>query len=143
MIVTITVEFYFADSNLPYDKSVESIPHLVFGKLTQLSRFMWTLHTANEEHWVPIATVSSFKRMREFASLGLPWIVDALKGSEDLEVDGSGEKVRRRTEVKEPAGQFERSVYAVCIYECFTTPFTNNLISRKVLETRIRRCRRN
>ena len=112
MIVTITVEFYFADSNLPYDKSVESILHLVFGKLTQLSRFMWTLHTANEEHWVPIATVSSFKRMREFASLGLPWIVDALKGSEDLEVDGSGEKVRRRTEVKEPAGQFERSVYA-------------------------------
>lgn len=74
---------------------------------------MWTLHTANADHWVPISTVASFKRMREFASLGLPWIVDALRKSDDLETDSTAENVRRRTEVKEPAGQFERSVYAV------------------------------
>ncbi|KAI0369515.1 hypothetical protein BV20DRAFT_1020563 [Pilatotrama ljubarskyi] len=88
------VEFYFADSNLPFDK------------------FMWTLHTANPEHWVPIKTVASFKRMREFQSLGLDWVVKALKLSEELEVDEAGENVRRRTEVQPPKGQFERSVYA-------------------------------
>ncbi|KAI0758851.1 hypothetical protein C8Q74DRAFT_1300277 [Fomes fomentarius] len=88
------VEFYFADSNLPFDK------------------FMWTLHTANAEHWVPIKTVASFKRMREFQAQGHEWVVDALKKSEELEVDADGENVRRRTEVQPPKGQFERSVYA-------------------------------
>ena len=43
-----TVEFYFDDANLPYDK------------------FMWKLHSQTPEHWIPIATVASFKRMREF-----------------------------------------------------------------------------
>jgi len=88
------IEFYFSDSNLPYD------------------RFMWTLHTANADHWVPIETVSSFKRMREFKSLGMPWIVGALKSSDQLEVDESDTKIRRRSEVQEPKGQFERSIYA-------------------------------
>ena len=74
---------------------------------------MWTLHTANAEHWVPIQTVASFKRMREFQPKGLPWVVDALRTSEELEVDEKGENVRRRTEVQPPKGQFERSVYAV------------------------------
>lgn len=44
---------------------------------------------------------------------GLKWVSDALKDSEYLEVDDTGLKVRRKTEVKEPKGQFERSVYAV------------------------------
>lgn len=74
---------------------------------------MWTLHTANEEHWVPISTVASFKRMREFAPLGVEWVGQALKLSSELEVDETTTKVRRRTEVQEPKGQFERSVYAV------------------------------
>ncbi|OSX58455.1 hypothetical protein POSPLADRAFT_1049289 [Postia placenta MAD-698-R-SB12] len=88
------IEFYFADSNLPFDK------------------FMWTLHTANAEHWVPIKQVSSFKRMREYQPLGLEWITNALRLSEELEVSEDGTQVRRRTEVQEPKGQFERSVYA-------------------------------
>ncbi|KAJ8581102.1 hypothetical protein M405DRAFT_833096 [Rhizopogon salebrosus TDB-379] len=88
------IEFYFADSNLPFDK------------------FMWTLHTANEEHWVPIKTVSSFKRMREYTAKGHDWIVKALRTSEELEVDEAGENARRRTEVQPPKGQFERSIYA-------------------------------
>jgi lupus La protein len=74
---------------------------------------MWTLHTANEEHWVPIKTVSSFKRMREYAAKGHDWIVKALRTSEELEVDEAGENARRRTEVQPPKGQFERSIYAV------------------------------
>ncbi|KAJ3864375.1 hypothetical protein EV359DRAFT_41175 [Lentinula novae-zelandiae] len=90
------VEFYFADSNLPYDK------------------FMWQLHTKTPEHWVPISAVASFKRMRQYSSgeNGVQWVADVLKSSEYLEVDEGGENVRRRTEVQEPKGQFERSVYA-------------------------------
>jgi lupus La protein len=74
---------------------------------------MWSLHTANAEHWVPIKTVSSFKRMREYVSNGHDWIVKALRTSEELEVDEASENVRRRTEVQQPKGQFERSIYAV------------------------------
>ncbi|KAK0445634.1 uncharacterized protein EV420DRAFT_1622634 [Desarmillaria tabescens] len=87
------IEFYFADSNLPYD------------------RFMWTLHAKDAEHWIPLDIVTSFKRMREYAPL-LAKIPDALRASELLEVDEAGKQVRRRTEPKEPVGQFERSVYA-------------------------------
>ena len=83
-------------------------------------RFMWTLHTANAEHWVPIKTVASFKRMREFQALGTDWVVDALRTSDELEVDAAGENVRRRTEVQPPKGQFERSVYAVRLLPPFS-----------------------
>ena len=80
---------------------------------------MWTLHTANAEHWVPIKTVASFKRMREFQARGDAWVADALRqGSTELEVDAAGENVRRRTEVQPPKGQFERSVYAVRRLRC-------------------------
>ena len=75
---------------------------------------MWTLHSANDDHWVPISTVASFKRMREFDSLGHDWLVQALRElSVELEIDEKGENVRRKTEVTEPKGQFERSIYAV------------------------------
>jgi lupus La protein len=97
-----TVEFYFADSNLPYDK------------------FMWQLHTANDEHWVPLKTVTSFKRMREhLVDRELSWVADAIRvRSSALEVDEKGDNVRRTTEVTEPKGQFQRSVYAVCAKDC-------------------------
>jgi lupus La protein len=93
------VEFYFSDSNLPYDK------------------FMWTLHTASPEHWVPLATVSSFKRARELTGAkGIEWVAAAVRArSQQLEVDEAGAQVRRKTEVTEPKDQFERSVYAVRI----------------------------
>ena len=68
---------------------------------------------------MPIKTVASFKRMREFQPKGLPWVVDALRTSEELEVDEKGENVRRRTEVQPPKGQFERSVYAVRVSPFF------------------------
>ena len=78
-----------------------------------LKRFMWTLHTANEGHWVSIDTIVSFKRMREFQIRGVPWVVDVLRTSAELEVSEDATKVRRRMEVQEPKGAFERSVYAV------------------------------
>ncbi|KAJ2921280.1 hypothetical protein H1R20_g15815, partial [Candolleomyces eurysporus] len=88
------VEFYFADSNLPYDK------------------FMWTLYSKDPDHWILISTIASFKRMREYTSHGSEWLVSALRSSTFLEVNSTGDKVRRTTEVKEPKDAFERSVYA-------------------------------
>ncbi|KAF9529117.1 hypothetical protein CPB83DRAFT_875734 [Crepidotus variabilis] len=88
------VEFYFADANLPYDK------------------FMWTLYSKDPEHWVPISTVASFKRMKEYSANGNEWLVNAIRLSDFLEVDESGEKVRRTTEPQEPKNQMQRSVYA-------------------------------
>ena len=44
-------------------------------------------------------------------------ISNALRESETLlKVDETSTKVRRRDEVREPKGQFERSVYAVCCW---------------------------
>ena len=77
---------------------------------------MWTLHSKEPDHWVPIETVASFKRMREFQPLGLEWLVDALKLSDFLEVDETKTKLRRSTEVTEPKDQFQRSIYAVGFY---------------------------
>lgn len=74
---------------------------------------MWTLHSKDPEHWVPIQTVASFKRMRQFSSRGLEWVTNALRLSDFLEVDETGTKVRRTTEPQQPKNQFERSVYAV------------------------------
>lgn len=102
---------------------------------------MWTLHTANPEHWVPISTVASFKRMREFSSLGEAGLAEALKSSAALEVDETNTKVRRRTEVTEPKGQFERSVYAVSCQPLCDTPQRRSdrfFWDRKAL---VRRCR--
>jgi hypothetical protein len=116
------VEFYFADSNLPYDKYA---PRPFFFSFIQtdasLPRFMWTLHTANADHWVPIKTVSSFKRMRDHAVKGPEFILRALKTSTELEVDDKGENVRRAAELQKPKDQFERSVYAVRSF--FQNPF--------------------
>ncbi len=73
---------------------------------------MWTLHTKSESHYVPIATVSSFKRMREYLPKGLDWITNALRTSDLLEVDGESQNVRRKTDVKPPVNVLDRSVYA-------------------------------
>ncbi|KAJ2935300.1 hypothetical protein H1R20_g1794, partial [Candolleomyces eurysporus] len=87
------VEFYIANSNSPYDK------------------FMWTLYSKDPEHWIPISTIASFKRIRENTLHGSEWLVSALCSSTFLEVNSTGDKVRQTTEVKEPKDAFERSVY--------------------------------
>lgn len=91
------VEFYFNDSNLPYDK------------------FLWTTQALpSGQGWVSIALIASFKRMRDHLHKGIPWIAEALRRSDGLlEVDDKGEKVRRRTEVKPQTDAFGRSAYVV------------------------------
>jgi hypothetical protein len=92
------VEFYFNDANLPYDK------------------FLWTTTQRDPQGkgWVPIALVSSFKRMAVFNAMGLPWVAEALRKSDGLlAVDEQGKMVRRIPELKPPVDAFGRSVYAV------------------------------
>lgn len=75
---------------------------------------MWGLYVKDPEHWIPISTIASFKRMRAaFPDSTTEWIAGALRTlSTELEVSEDGKDVRRKTEVKEPKDGFERSVYA-------------------------------
>ena len=54
--------------------------------------------------------------MRDHAANGHDFILRALKTSTELEIDDTGEHVRRMTEVQKPKDQFERSVYAVRVF---------------------------
>ncbi len=87
------VEFYFHDSNLPFDK------------------FLFTLTRKDPEGWVPIATIASFKRMRTIKELlGLDGIAEVLRTSKELlDVSEDGANVRRRKELVPVKDAFDRS----------------------------------
>ena len=89
------VEFYMSDANLPYDK------------------FLFTL-SRKEGGWVPIATITTFKRMKPMkAVLSVEEIAQLLReSSKTIEVDESGTKLRRTTQMKPRSDAFQRSVYA-------------------------------
>ncbi len=100
---------------MPISHTTSGFTHITKSNARRKSsyRFMWTLHTANEEHWVPIATIASFKRMREFQPRGIEWVANVLRTSAQLQVSEDGTKVRRSAEVQKPKDAFDRSVYAV------------------------------
>jgi len=113
---------------------------------------MWTLYSNRTDHYIPIKTIASFKRMRQYSEHGPQWLVDALQKSESLEVDPSGEFVRRTTEPKETvlADAFERSVYAVrarFFCACYSHPNYMNAVlirsptHRKALATKLLTCK--
>ncbi|EMR08836.1 hypothetical protein PNEG_02623 [Pneumocystis murina B123] len=90
------VEFYFSDSNLPFDK------------------FLWST-SQKCDGWVSIDLISTFKRMRRFRPIEA--IVTALRTSKDLlEVSEDGKYVRRKTPLIKPKeseknSYIQRSVY--------------------------------
>ncbi|CCG83011.1 Lupus La protein [Taphrina deformans PYCC 5710] len=87
------VEFYFSDSNLTTDK------------------FLYTMISENEG-WADLRSVANFKRMRRFQPYTA--VVEAMRTSTELDVDESGEKIRRKTELKPftaTNGPVARSVY--------------------------------
>ncbi|EOR01833.1 hypothetical protein E3P92_03434 [Wallemia ichthyophaga] len=90
------VEFYFADTNLPFDK------------------FLWSLTKKNDEGWVPISTIASFKRMREPVEKagGADKVADILRQSSKLAVSEDGGNVKRVTELKPVTDRESRSIYA-------------------------------
>ncbi|KAI8385772.1 hypothetical protein BD560DRAFT_443793 [Blakeslea trispora] len=87
------VEFYFSDSNLPYDK------------------FLWTLRANATEGWIPIETIASFKKMKMITE-DFDAVVKALKEheSEIYEIDADGKNIRRKSEVVQQ-DHVSRSVY--------------------------------
>ncbi|KAK9475992.1 hypothetical protein V1514DRAFT_338271 [Lipomyces japonicus] len=90
------VEFYFSDQNFPKDK------------------FLWTT-AKNNDGWVPIDVIASFKRMRQFQPLQA--IVTALRQSKELlEVNEQGTKVRRQSPLIEPAPQDKQAAFLRTIY---------------------------
>lgn len=90
------VEFYFSDSNLPRDKFLRSI-------------------VANDERgYVPIETISNFKRMKQITE-DIATIVSALKKSEMLQVDETEKLVRRVTPLPMEDILDRRSIYVVCL----------------------------
>jgi lupus La protein len=97
------VEFYFSDSNLPFDK------------------FLFTQTLKNPEGYVPLATVSSFKRMRDHqAAYGVPFIAQAVREkSNEVAVDDKGEMIRRAKRLQKDTTAWERSVYVVSICRIF------------------------
>ncbi|KAI8994885.1 hypothetical protein BDB01DRAFT_831827 [Pilobolus umbonatus] len=78
------VNFYFSDSNLPYDK------------------YLWTLHSKNKDHWIPLKTIASFKKMQLICD-DIKTVTDALKEEETefIELSEDGENIRRKGEVVE------------------------------------------
>ncbi|KAI8638030.1 hypothetical protein BD408DRAFT_423565 [Parasitella parasitica] len=87
------VNFYFSDSNLPYD------------------RFLWTLRANTPEGWVPIETIASFKKMKMITE-DFDAIVKALQENESeiYEVDKDGKNIRRKSEVVQQ-NHNERSIH--------------------------------
>lgn len=73
------VEFYFSDSNLPTDK------------------YLWTMVSENKG-WADLTKIATFKRMRRFQPYSA--IVEALRSSTFLDIDESGERVKRKEELK-------------------------------------------
>ncbi|WVW87010.1 hypothetical protein I302_109066 [Kwoniella bestiolae CBS 10118] len=94
------IYFYFSDSNLPVDK------------------YFFSLTCCNTEGWVPLKTILTFKRMKEFQEIGQPFVVYALKkkiqeeGKDPLVVlSADGDNVRRKRPLEPNATAWTRSAY--------------------------------
>ncbi|KAK3943858.1 La protein [Diplogelasinospora grovesii] len=91
------VEFYFHDSNLPFDK------------------FMWELTGGEENKPVPLKTICSFKRMRHFQPYTA--VVAALRESKAIEVSGEeGEEVIKRKKGYVSSTEAQRARMAASVY---------------------------
>ena len=148
-----TVEFYLSDSNLPFDKFLFTLWSQSFNQpdklildtpvdqsLTNDATAQLSKDTGSLKHdrfhlgWIPLQTLCSFKRMRDFLKPepqgfgNLDNVAQTLKdNSQVLQVfkfgssqqpqeskeqqEGAGWYVRRTTELKKQADVLERSVY--------------------------------
>lgn len=85
-----------------------------------MDKFFFSLTACNEQGWVPIKTILTFKRMREFQAFGVPVVAEALRktaaaeGSDALvAVSEDGANVRRARPLEPVTDAWERSVYVV------------------------------
>jgi len=87
------VEFYFSDSNFPRDK------------------FLRAQAALNEEGYVPIATLSTFNRMKELTT-DSKVVAAALKTSKVVEVNADGTMLKRKNPLPETDDSNQRTIYA-------------------------------
>ncbi|WRT69615.1 uncharacterized protein IL334_006604 [Kwoniella shivajii] len=92
--------FYFSDSNLPVDK------------------YFFSLTCCNTEGWVPIKTILTFKRMKEFQDLGIEFVSYALnkkiaeEGIDPLvALSTDSANVRRKRPLEPNSTAWSRSAY--------------------------------
>ncbi len=85
-----------------------------------MDTFFFSLTACNEMGWVPIKTILTFKRMREFQPFGVLVVAEALRqaaaaeGKDALvEVSEDGSNVRRARPLEPVTDAWERSVYVV------------------------------
>ena len=102
LIFHLPVNFYFSDANLPIDK------------------FFFSLTVCNPAGWVPLETILTFKRMREFQEHGQEIVVTALRrqirdeGRDPLlAVSEDGKNVRRKRPMEPSSTSWSRQVYVV------------------------------
>jgi lupus La protein len=89
------VEFYFSNSNLPNDKFLRGL-----------------VQKEGEDRWVPIATISSFKKMKALSE-DAAVILAAIKSSPSLlEVSEDGLKVRRKEPLPANVDTTAQTIYA-------------------------------
>ncbi|KAK4146825.1 uncharacterized protein C8A04DRAFT_25402 [Dichotomopilus funicola] len=90
-------EFYFSDSNLPTDK------------------FMWESTGGEENKPMPLKTIASFKRMRQFQPHSA--VVAALRDSTFLDVEGEeGEETLKRKTPYVSSSDAQRARLAASVY---------------------------
>ncbi|KAI8141199.1 hypothetical protein BJV82DRAFT_619668 [Fennellomyces sp. T-0311] len=88
------VEFYFSDSNFPFDK------------------YLYLLSKKNSEGWIPLSTIASFKKMKMLTE-DQEKVVAALRAekSDLFELNEAGNEIRRTKPLLEQ-NFVERSIYA-------------------------------
>eukprot|EP01029_Cantina_marsupialis_P028241 TRINITY_DN775903_c0_g1_i1.p1 TRINITY_DN775903_c0_g1~~TRINITY_DN775903_c0_g1_i1.p1 ORF type:complete len:321 (+),score=114.23 TRINITY_DN775903_c0_g1_i1:24-965(+) len=86
------IEFYFSDSNLPFDK------------------FLRNLHEKNEGHFIPIEILCKFNKVKAFTT-DVAVIAAVLEDSTEIEVSEDKTMMRRRTELPIKDVTIPRSIY--------------------------------
>lgn len=96
------VEFYFSDYNMPRD------------------RFLQEEAKKNEEGWIALSVIASFKRMQAITS-DISVIAEALKSSEFVEVSADGLSVRRAVALPETPIDCMKTCVLVKGFDCEST----------------------
>lgn len=91
LLTAFNIEFYFSDSNFPYDK------------------FLWTAADLNDG-WVDISKIASFKRMQEFDKTHSEIAKILQKSEKLLEVDLDGLRVRRKVPLVMPEDEHKKAI---------------------------------
>jgi lupus La protein len=116
------VEFYFGNSNLPRDK-------FLLGEVKK-----------TKEGWVSLATIASFKRMKQLTE-DIKVVEAALRESKELlEVSEDGAQIRRKTPLPDSVDDLKCSIYAKGFPADSTIDSVTEFFEKQVAEGQEVRC---